>query len=279
MGNSIKVICCWWDPIRERFFGRTSALRDNAVVDCLIKWVQLAPAIDPIPVLNHPCLRGWTQLTYFLSFFTSSVCPLHFAMSRSFYFVQCPNRQGILEWPSYLLDYVVFPGSHTKSIADGLLELGVTRSRKVDLQKRNTQGRSATKPHPAILTHIHNGKYGAANVITIQLYQFTPLLFCCSKIQRNEARSCNGNYFLHCCVRKSSQHIFTDIPVFYTTQFLRPEHPFTYMELNWRERAFGLAQTATRLTKQSIILRSQGQIFSYVDNFIQLDRQLHLNPH
>ena len=54
------------------------------MIDCLIKWLQLAPAFDHSPALNRPCLRAWTQLTYFLSFPTSSVFPLPFAMSRIF---------------------------------------------------------------------------------------------------------------------------------------------------------------------------------------------------
>ena len=88
----------------ETFFGRTVALPGDAVIDWLIKWVQLAPAVDHSPVLNRSCLRAWTQLTYFLSFSTSPVFLLQFAMSRIFYFAQCPKRQGmsvISEWPSY----------------------------------------------------------------------------------------------------------------------------------------------------------------------------------
>ena len=48
---------------RTRFgnvFGRTIALRDDAVIDCLIKWVLWAPAVDiaqpltaPVSVLEH----------------------------------------------------------------------------------------------------------------------------------------------------------------------------------------------------------------------------------
>ena len=36
------------------------------LIDWLIKWVQLTPAFDHSPVLNHSGLRAWT-LTYFLS--------------------------------------------------------------------------------------------------------------------------------------------------------------------------------------------------------------------
>ena len=78
----------------EMFFGRTIALPDDAVIDYLIKWVQLAPAVDHSPALNRPCLRTWTQMSYFLSLSTSSVFPLHFAMSRTFYSVQRAKRQG-----------------------------------------------------------------------------------------------------------------------------------------------------------------------------------------
>ena len=90
------------------FFGETIALRDDAVVDCLIKWVS---AFYQSPALNRPCLRAWTQLTYFLSFSTSPVFPLHFAMSRIFYFVQRPKRHGegvsiISEWPSYSIERI-----------------------------------------------------------------------------------------------------------------------------------------------------------------------------
>ena len=49
--------------------------------------------VDHSPALNRPCLRAWTQLTYFLSFSLSSVFSLHFALSRSFYFAHCPKRQ------------------------------------------------------------------------------------------------------------------------------------------------------------------------------------------
>ena len=76
------------------FFGRTIVLRDDAVIDCLIKWVQWPPAVDHSPALNRLCLRAWTQLTYFHSFSASSVFPLHFAMSRISYFIQCPKRHG-----------------------------------------------------------------------------------------------------------------------------------------------------------------------------------------
>ena len=76
------------------FIGRTIAWRDEAVIDCLIKWVQLASAVDHSPALNRSCLRAWTQLAYFLSFSTNSVFLLHFGMSRIFYFTQCLKRQG-----------------------------------------------------------------------------------------------------------------------------------------------------------------------------------------
>ena len=74
--------------------GRTSSLPDDAVIDWLIKWVQLAAAAVHNPALNRPCLRAWAYLTYFLSFSTSSVFPLHFTISRILCFVQCPKRQG-----------------------------------------------------------------------------------------------------------------------------------------------------------------------------------------
>ena len=51
------------------FFGKIIALRDDAVIDCLIKWAQLAHAVDHNPALNHPCLRAWTPLSYFPSLF------------------------------------------------------------------------------------------------------------------------------------------------------------------------------------------------------------------
>ena len=77
------------------FFDTTIALRGDAAIDCLIKWVQLTTAVDHSPALNCPCLRVWTQLTYFLSFSTSSVFSLPFAMSGIFYFSQCPKRKGV----------------------------------------------------------------------------------------------------------------------------------------------------------------------------------------
>ena len=76
------------------FCDRTVALHDDAVVDCLIKWVQLTSAVDHNPALNRPCLRAWTQLTYSPSLSTSSIFPLPLAISRIFYFAQCPKRQG-----------------------------------------------------------------------------------------------------------------------------------------------------------------------------------------
>ena len=89
--------------------------------DCLVKWVRLAPAVDHSPDLNRPCLRAWTQLTYFLSFSTISVFSLPFVMSRMFYLAQCPKRQrglwtlfriwtvtsdAICSWMSHLLNGV-----------------------------------------------------------------------------------------------------------------------------------------------------------------------------
>ena len=44
--------------------------------------------------IDHANTNTCTQLTYFLSFSTGSVFPLHFGMSRIFYFVQGPKRQG-----------------------------------------------------------------------------------------------------------------------------------------------------------------------------------------
>ena len=65
----------------------------------LMAWLNehswhLALAVYHNPALNRPCLRAWTQLTYFLSLSTSSVFPSHFAMSRIFYLAQCPKHQG-----------------------------------------------------------------------------------------------------------------------------------------------------------------------------------------
>ena len=88
-------------------FARTIVLRDEAVIDCLIKWVQLAPAVDHSPVLNCPGLRAWTQLTYLLSSSTSAVVSLRFAMSRVFYFPQCPKRQGGVNNFRVTLVYVI----------------------------------------------------------------------------------------------------------------------------------------------------------------------------
>ena len=88
----------------ETFFGRTIVLRDDAVIDCLIKGVQLASDVDHSSALNRPCLRAWTQLTYFLSFSTSSLFRLHCAMSRIFISASVQNAKGvsiISEWPSY----------------------------------------------------------------------------------------------------------------------------------------------------------------------------------
>ena len=69
------------------FFGKTIALRDDAVIDCLIKWAQYSP--------EPPCLRAWTQLTYFLSFSTSSVFPLHFSMSKIFISPSVQNVKNV----------------------------------------------------------------------------------------------------------------------------------------------------------------------------------------
>ena len=56
-------------PKSVTFFGRTIAVRDDAVIDCLIKWVQLAPAIDhsqpwtaPVSVLEY----SWPTFSLFL---------------------------------------------------------------------------------------------------------------------------------------------------------------------------------------------------------------------
>ena len=76
------------------FLDRTIALLDDAVIDWLIKWVQFTPAVDHSPALNRPCLPAWTQLTYFLSFSTSPVFPLHFAMSRIFISLNVQNAKG-----------------------------------------------------------------------------------------------------------------------------------------------------------------------------------------
>ena len=98
------------DPIRERFL---VGLLLYVMMQSLIAWSN-EYSWHQLPTLS----LSWTILVSVLgqsgptfSFFTSPVCPLHCAMSRTFYFVQCPKHQGILEWPSYLLDCVAFPGS------------------------------------------------------------------------------------------------------------------------------------------------------------------------
>ena len=55
------------------FFRRTIALHDDAIIDCLIKWVQSAPAVDHSPALNHPGLPAGTQLAYLLFFYQFSL--------------------------------------------------------------------------------------------------------------------------------------------------------------------------------------------------------------
>ena len=87
------------------FFGKTTALRGDAVIDCLVRWVQWAPAVYHSPSLDRSCLHAWTQLTYLFSLLPVQSSPFYFAMSRIFYFAQCPNRQGvriISEWSSYM---------------------------------------------------------------------------------------------------------------------------------------------------------------------------------
>ena len=75
------------------FLGRTIALRYDLVIDCLIKWVQLAPACDhspsPEPPLS-PCLDTADLLSLFFYQFNlpSSLC-----FEQNFYFAQCPKRQ------------------------------------------------------------------------------------------------------------------------------------------------------------------------------------------
>ena len=69
-------------------------------------WHQLSTIAQP---WTTPVLRAWTQLTYFLSFSTSSVFSLHFARSRIFYFAQCPKRQGGVNNLRVTLVWVKFP--------------------------------------------------------------------------------------------------------------------------------------------------------------------------
>ena len=77
------------------FFGTTTALHDDAVIDCLIKCAQLAPAVDHSPALNRPCLRAWTQLTYFLPFFYQFSLLSSLSCEQNFLFrPACPKRQG-----------------------------------------------------------------------------------------------------------------------------------------------------------------------------------------
>ena len=68
----------------------TVELYVHFVTDRLIDWLN-EYSWHQLLTIAQPCLRIWTQLTYFLS---SSVFSLHFAMSRIFYLVQCPKRQG-----------------------------------------------------------------------------------------------------------------------------------------------------------------------------------------
>ena len=58
----------------------------------LIAWLN-EYSWHQLSTIAQSCLRAWTQLTYFLSFFTISLFPLHFAMSEIFYFAQCPKRR------------------------------------------------------------------------------------------------------------------------------------------------------------------------------------------
>ena len=101
------------------FLGRLLFLHEDAVIDWLIKCVQLAAAVDHSPALNRPCLPAWTQLTYFLFFSTSSVFPLHLAMSRIFYFApvsKTPRGVSIIsEWPSDMGASTVAPGFSRKN--------------------------------------------------------------------------------------------------------------------------------------------------------------------
>ena len=93
LGNQIKDICYWWDVIRKVFF---VGLLLYVITQPLIAWLnecgwhQLSTIAQPWTAR----LRAWTQLTYFLSFSTTSVFPLHFALNRIFHFAQCPKRQG-----------------------------------------------------------------------------------------------------------------------------------------------------------------------------------------
>ena len=64
------------------------------MVQSLIAWLNGRSWHRLSTIAPAPCLRAWTQLTYFFSFSTSSVSPLHFALSSIFYFAQCPQCQG-----------------------------------------------------------------------------------------------------------------------------------------------------------------------------------------
>ena len=46
------------------FFGRTVAFCGDAVIDCLVKWVQFTPAVDHSPALS-PCLDTANLLSLF----------------------------------------------------------------------------------------------------------------------------------------------------------------------------------------------------------------------
>ena len=67
LSNSMKGISFGGIQI-DNVSRQTIASRDDAVIDCLIKWVQLALDVDHSPALNRLCLRVWTQLTYLLAF-------------------------------------------------------------------------------------------------------------------------------------------------------------------------------------------------------------------
>ena len=94
LGNSMKDICYWWDPIRESFL---EGILLYLMMQSLIVWLNglpwhllstiAQPWTAPVSVLG----QSWPT---FSLFFTSSVFPFHFAISRTFYFAQCPKHQG-----------------------------------------------------------------------------------------------------------------------------------------------------------------------------------------